>query len=741
MDIFYFLKILWQRKWMLIIVSLSAVCLTFFLVGLLKPTFSANTILSTGIAVRKNIRLSNEDPFVQKYEIVSAFSSLTTTMKSRTSIRLLSFRMLLHDFNSPNPFREFERSPDYDITSKQENEFIRFLRSNRDSLWAVQLDQEQNVIFNQMTKALQYDYRSLKEGLNIYRMEETDYLNVEFKSENPELCEFAVNQFCHEFLKYNFQRVNQDEGEAVNFYGKLARDKRIQLNQLDRELSALKEDKKIVNLDEQTKAIVGQMSDLEIAKEESKKEIPGLRKAILLLDKHLEEYGLQSKVMDEQMKFINEGLVKTVDEIKQIKIAQLDTQINEFTKKGGQGNLDKTYFPEEANRDILIDQFIRQLSNNKIDLDETLVTILDQRIQAEVNLALAEESVKSLDEKIRDLKSSSTDLISVEAKIKVLEGQREMALQEYLQANSKLNDAKVIAQSSLYPITVFEYAQIPEEPQPSRRLMYSAFAGAAAGGMFTFLLFLLTLFDNTLSSPTQFEKLIPAPLLGALVRIPNRKFNYHKIFNTTSKDKSISNYKEALRRIRQKMETSGSKRFLVTSTDDKVDRSATILSLAHSFNQKRKSVLIVDTNFKHNVLSNFSNLNISQNPLISNGGNTEPVRVPKKLRKLQIPDTAIHVLGNEGSSDSPSEILADKDFGSYLQNLESNYDYILMEAPGLNEYSDARELTEFAEKVLAIFEAQSIFKEADKESIEFLNGLDDQFLGCILQDVEAKNLS
>lgn len=746
MDIFYFIKILWQRKWMLIFVSLSAVFLTFFLVGLLKPTFKSNAILATGITVRKNIKLNNEDPFVQKYEIVSAFSNLMTTMTSRTSLRLLSYRLLLHDLSDSiavKPFRALEPFPEYSVSDEAKETFVAFLLVHRDSLWAIQLDQSQNAVFNQLVKAMGYDYESLKENLNIYRMEETDYLKVEFKSEDPRLCEFAVNQFCHEFLKYNFQRVNQDEGEAVNFYRQLSIDKRKQLNRLDNELNALKEAKKIVNLEEQTRAIVGQLNELEVAKEESRKLIPGLRKTIVLLDNYLTEYGLKSDALASQIKLINEGLVDVVDEIKAIKVGALDEEVESLIERGGYtpSSTVNLSAPEESARDVLIDQFIKQLRNNQVDLDETLVSILGQRIQAEVDLALAEEGVKSLESKIESLKLGSMDLISVEAQINILEGQREMALQEYLQVSGRLNDAEVIAQSSLYPITFFEYAQVPEEPEPSKRLLYSAFAGAGAGGVFTVVLFLLILFDNTLSSPSQFEKLIPAKLMGALVRIPNRKFNFDRIFDPISRDNLIINYVESLRRIRQKMETSKAKCFLITSTDNLADRSATILSIAHSLDRKNKSVLILDTNFKRNMLSNLESKEWPNNPLMHENQVPRKPKLSKRLRRVDLTNTNIEVIGNYQSQESPSEILGEGVFEHFLDQLAPNYDYLLMEAPGLNEYADARELIDYAEKVIVVFEAKSVYKEVDRESLEFLSGLGDRFLGCILQGVESKNLS
>src|SRR5690606_29461924 len=47
-----------------------------------------------------------------------------------------------------------------------------------------------------------YDDSSLRESLEIYRNGESDYVNVEFVSEDPELSAFIVNVLSREFIQY-----------------------------------------------------------------------------------------------------------------------------------------------------------------------------------------------------------------------------------------------------------------------------------------------------------------------------------------------------------------------------------------------------------------------------------------------------------------------------------------------------------------------------------------------------------
>jgi len=64
-----------------------------------------------------------------------------------------------------------------------------------------------------------------------------------------------------------------------------------------------------------------------------------------------------------------------------------------------------------------------------------------------------------------------------------------------------------------------------------------------------------------------------------------------------------------------------------------------------------------------------------------------------------------------------------------------------MEGASLNKYSDTRELARFADKIVAVFSAESEIKDVDKESIDYLLSKDDKFFGSILNKIDLKNLN
>ena len=101
----------------------------------------------------------------------------------------------------------------------------------------------------------------------------------------------------------------------------------------------------------------------------------------------------------------------------------------------------------------------------------------------------------------------------------------------------------------------------------------------------------------------------------------------------------------------------------------------------------------------------------------------------------------VDIIGNEGGHNSPSELLSGVNFKQKIADLGQVYDYIFLEAAALNKYSDARELVDFVEKVIPVFNAQTSLTKHDENSVSFLHSLGDKVLGSVLNKANLKNLN
>lgn len=485
MDLPFFIKMLWNKKWVLISLVLFAMVITYFSFTLLPATYHSTAILSTGIVKKNNIKVDKEDIFIQQHEIDSDFSNLIATMKSRTSIRFLTYHLLLHDLNEEIPFREPDYKTKWPITPEQIQKLQQQLEQNKDSVWTQSLGRETDALLKKVALAYKYDFESLNEDLQINRIAKTDYIDITFESEHPELSEFAVNHFCETFIRYNQKLIGSGESKAVKFYTKLSLEKKNLLDQITLKLNKLRQNENIVNLDKQTETTVSLIKDLTFSKEEAQKEINGHRKNIQILNQYLQEITKDNIQKQSEYQALNQQLTNTQEEIKQL------IEQEEYNSKGKEQLAQKEGFRK---------QLIQQLTTNSNQLaDEnqsTLQLLFEKKVLEELDLSLKEASVASLDQKINQLTNQSKSLVLAEAEIEVLNNQKELAMQEYLDAVSKLNEAQVIAQGAFHPLQIFEYGQIPLEPEKSKRLLFTLFAGALAGSMGVLLLFLLQILDS-----------------------------------------------------------------------------------------------------------------------------------------------------------------------------------------------------------------------------------------------------
>lgn len=776
MDILHFIKIIWRKRFLLAAIMVASVILAYFLVGLQPPSYKANAILSAGITTNKGIKLNQNDPFVQEFQINSKFSNMMENMKSRNSLRLLSYSLLLHDLdpegNGTIPFRTPNSDEPLEVSEEEIQALLTRLNLDADSdesVTTTTLSQQYDAIYNSLAKAYQYDYESLLKNLVITRIGKTDYLKVEFEAEHPGLCEYAVERFCEEFIKYNVGLENKEEWSAVRFWENETLKKKLTLDTLNNLIGDYRSRRNIVNLEAQSEQIVSQIADLEVKRAEERKSIQGRKKAIDNLDNYIDKNVADGSVDYSAKANLNQQFAQTNDEIKSLR--------EQLVSSGNDPKIQRQLDEKKQEQTKILDQLSTVAVKKGRGFEEKTDQLTDTKIGEEIDLALAEEAVKTLDSEIEFLKGRASNLVAADKDIENLQGRKEIALEEYLQAVDQLGDARLRFNSkrSATPLTVFEHAQIPEKPQPSNRMIISAFAGVASISLSTFFIFALALFDGRITSPEYFERITKSPLLGFLNEINFTKLDLEKLFDQPTADKKLNNFKESLRRIRYAIANTGAKTFLFTSTQKETGKTFTILSLAYSLSKNKKKVLIIDTNFKNNTLTGFANKKIKNNPLyngyLQNAGKQEEVFLEeesvksgskfslgatlgnisgplalltakkKKTDSQIILNGKVDIVGNIQSSHSPSEILAGKDFKKIIENFEQDYDYIFLEAAALNDYSDTRELIDYSDKVIAVYSAEVPFTQADRESLQFLKELDeDKYMGGILNRVDLKNL-
>ncbi|MBO9633522.1 MAG: CpsD/CapB family tyrosine-protein kinase, partial [Chitinophagaceae bacterium] len=195
---------------------------------------------------------------------------------------------------------------------------------------------------------------------------------------------------------------------------------------------------------------------------------------------------------------------------------------------------------------------------------------------------------------------------------------------------------------------------------------------------------------------------------------------------------------ENLRKLRYELEKTGKKIFLVTSTQAKQGKTTVIESLAYTLSLTKKKVLLIDANFSNNSLTRAfeAKPGLTQFSVGEKEGSVE--RFLGITSMTSIPNT--DVIGCAEGNFTPSEVLPKNNLLDNIGKVAERYDYVIIEGASLNEHADSKELARYAEAIIAVFDAKSVLKQTDKDSIEYLKSTDGKFIGTVLNNVEPDNM-
>lgn len=738
MDLVFLGKVLWRKLWILISVPLIAGFAAYIFTMDMPDTYISKAQLATGFTINDQVQLTEEKFNSREADI--KFSNLMSAMNSGLAVNLTSFRLLLHDldpakvpFHRPE-FKDFVPTP-------EETAKVREVVADKLKRFSplTSTDPEFNLI-NDFLIAYRYNYNDIKDNLTIERIPNTDFIDVYMAADNAALSALGANAFCEEFIRYNESLKVERSSESVEFLAELTKTKRTELDRVLERQKLFKGDNNVFNLEGESSMKMGQLSVLETEASSIRSNIHRLELQIRRLNQNIDQLNAPSTSNSNQ------------------RILELRTQINEMNARyitGGSSNqtlLDSLNFLREELR-VAQDNSLRQ--GAVLADGYTVADLRAEREEKEIELQVQRDDLRITEAKIRAINASFSGYANKEAELAAIQKEVDLASEAYNNALSKYNEARnrQMVSNDLRMILV---ATPPVYPEPGIRLVI---IGLAA---FTSLLFCvliiagLEMMDGSVRTPERFKRMANLPLVGVINRIDSRNFNIRTYFNQQNGEEETETFKSLLRKFRHEIDSMNAKVILFTSPRRRDGKTFTMFCLSYVLSLLDKRVLILDTNFKNNSLSQIlgrgqSDLKVLDTKkhklLVSAQGATEK-KVDQEFEHENSYDLInptkyknIYIVGNSGGgSESPAEILSGRDFTNLVSLLADSFDYVLMEGAALNDYSDTKELVRYADKVVAVFSAETSIKQLDREAIQYFKSLGKKFGGCLLNRVDTKDL-
>jgi Mrp family chromosome partitioning ATPase/uncharacterized protein involved in exopolysaccharide biosynthesis len=729
MELTYIIRILVKNKKYILGASFLTAAVALIFSFFLKDKYESQSQISTGYTIRQEIKLSDASFDIGEIDI--KFNNAIENISSPKVLNLLSYKLMMHDLDFGNRFSNVDTAEISKIKGLEnlDIEAVKAILIDKyDNLTMLNgsIESEKKIIG--LIEFFGYDLESLRKNLDVYRYQRSDYINIVYTSENPFLSEFVVNQLISEFQRYFEISTRERSIEAKHALDSIVNQREIDLKNKVALKSNYLRDSINASGSAAVNTKINKSSDYEsiIADELSK--IQSISYQIEQVERQIESVGTPETAS---------AVVPSNKEY-----ADLRRRYNELTNQ----------YIRSGSTDASLKSEIEQLQIRLKSLASTApaTTKTDNSTRSTQLNALAKEKIeleaalRSSNARVEFYRSKLADMgVIVPQKgrkstyrIDQLDKEIELSMMEYTSAKEKVNIVGGLVDPGQSNFKQTIYGQAALEPEPTKRLLLVAISFVSGLLLSSLVYILIAYFDQKIRTPTQFQRMTNLPLIGVInfIDLKASSLKEHIIQIERSKTSRTNNFREFLRKMRYEIESSGKKTIMFTSTEPNQGKTTLLQSLAFSLSLSKKRVLLIDTNFCNNDLSVLN----AAKPTLELFSFDKVESDQNALKNLISPTGVenVDIIGCKGGDYTPNEILPKDHILNHLDYFLTMYDYILIEGAPLNGFTDAKELSQFVDGIVAIFSANAEIKSADKESIKYFRTIPEKFLGSVLNQLD-----
>jgi uncharacterized protein involved in exopolysaccharide biosynthesis/Mrp family chromosome partitioning ATPase len=735
MEFFYLLRALWRQRWIILICTVVALVTATLFTKEAKKQYKSTAQLATGFTIPD---LPNQGVNLPQAEL--KFNNAIENITSSKVLSLVSYHLMLHDLQAPD--EAFTRLSAKSLVPYQKidkQQTILLFSSYLDSMKVLNASDPQERILLRYCAAYAYNVEAILQDLQVARYQKTDYINITCTSFNPNLSAFIVNTICDEFKRSFGANKQQSSGRSVTTLDSLVKQKKAILDQKQAAKEQFQTNQGVsldVNAESSNK--LNQISTYESQLIDEKSKLEDLTYRVTQLNALIKA----AEKKESTSSSANNSVIPTNKEYLRLR-KQYNDLNNAFVAKGS----------NDATMKSRLDSISALMSSINLTEDSTagvpqekLYTVSpdqlkQQKLDAEAQLQAANLKISSIEAMLTQLRSGLSGMAAKAAVMQQLDKDIQIASADYTTAKDQLNVAMLNINSSAsgnFKQTILGEPALA--PEPSKRLIIIALAGVSAFILSSLIVILLAFFDQSIKSTREFQRLTNLRLLGTVNRVHFRRndvLNKISLFENNKRNK-VNIFREQLRKLRYEIEASNGHIFLFASTQARQGKTTLIETLAYSLSLLDRKILIIDTNFSNNDLTTAFEADTGFQKFHLNGNDFNKDYLKTYISKTSV--KGVDIIGTEEGNYKPTEILHQDHLLNYLGYLKEEYDYIFLEGPPLNEFTDARELASYTDRIIAVFAADASLSAVDKESMLFFKEMNEKFLGAVLNKLDRINL-
>nr|WP_299074146.1 hypothetical protein [uncultured Allomuricauda sp.] len=515
--------------------------------------YNSKARVYTGIATGSNIELENTK--IDFRATNTAYDNLLNLIKARTTMEIVGLKLFAQHMVLENANVKVISSEKYqklmqavpnevkqlvvkgDVKKTYEN-FIKLKESNHTNFiyQLINLDHPD------------YSIEKISSKVGIRRISNSDFVDIEFESEDPAICQNTLLILCEVFVQLNADiKVNQSDAVVKYFQGQLGKST-ISLRDAEDELLQFNQANNIINYYEQTKHIAAEKEEFEIKYLEVFRENSAAKAVMGILESKLEVHQLK-RVSSERIMRLRKQLSALSFDVSMLTLGMETDSVNQDKKAR-----------EVADKMEKIAAVEEQLAQNIDTIYETeydhkslaSTSVLSDWLQKTIEFEGTKAQLKVMDEKRKEFQKLYQKFSPLGATMKRLERKIDIAEREYLSLLHSLGLAKLRQQNVELKsnIKLTEAPFFPINPKPSKRALLIIVASMVGFILVAATILLLELLDGNLNTAKRAEDKIELKVssIFPVISAKNKKIDYtylgNKAVNAISRNIILNQFKK-----------------------------------------------------------------------------------------------------------------------------------------------------------------------------------------------------
>jgi len=306
-----------------------------------------------------------------------------------------------------------------------------------------------------------------------------------------------------------------------------------------------------------------------------------------------------------------------------------------------------------------------------------------------------------------------------------------------------LGASEALKAGTINNLRVVDYAITPDPKEPAgpMRFIYIALAACLALGAAISGALVLGHLDNTLRSDEDVRQVLNTRTLGEIAAVRVWPTAFLRVFRRNACPSpelligcdAASLLSEDYRRIRTSVMLSSRParaKLLITSSVPGEGKTTTAVNVAVSLVQTGARVLLVDADLRCPRLHKVFNIDNSKGLSTVLSGSISPVEATSLVARDEV--TGIHVLASGPPSSSSAELLGSDKIGRLLEAFQSQFDYVILDAPAVESCVDALILAPRVDGVVMVVLNGKSPRQVVLRSLQALDDSGAKLLGVVL---------